>query len=139
MQYRKSNPALASMLAVSITLLSAGHVLYAQENPNNDAHSRAGKSTFAFSNRTQISANDFHAVFTGSGGTLHSPRMTKGPRGAVITAKDNEVDITFPTPAPPGGQIGFSVRSRFVPIQFYYGYWTLNGWPLLPPAFPDPK
>lgn len=86
-------------------------------------------------------ANDFHAVFTGSGGTLFGPRLLIGPPRARITARGNEVDIVFPNPVAPGGTISFTVLSRF-PIQSYGAYWTWNGapvWPAFAGAVPEPK
>jgi hypothetical protein len=94
---------------------------------------------FAFANKTTFFANDFHATFRGTGGTLHNPRITRGPKNAQITAHDNQVDIFFPTPVAPGGLTGFSVVSNFRNVQFDSGYWTLWGFPLLPPAVPNPR
>jgi hypothetical protein len=85
---------------------------------------------YIFINRTGQTVNDFHAVFTGSGGTLSNPKITAGTPDAVISAQGNTVDIVFPTPIPNGAPIAFTVQSRFVPIQLYSAWWTINGEPV---------
>jgi len=101
-----------------------------QGNIQQPANAVAGP--FNFVNRTGLTVNDFHAVFTGTGGTLNNPQMILGPAGAVIAAQGNEVDIVFPTPVAPAGAIAFTVHSRFMPIQVYSAWWTINGQPVGP-------
>jgi hypothetical protein len=97
----------------------------------------AAQGPFNFVNNTPGAVNDFHAVFSNTGGTLCNPVMTAGPPGAVITASGNQVDIIFPTPVPAGGTIGFTVNSQFVPISLQYAWWTVNNVPV-GPATPIP-
>lgn len=87
----------------------------------------APQGPYSFANTTPVALNDLHVVFRGSGGTLNSPRMTAGPPDANISAQDNQVDIVFPTPVSPGGSVSFTVKSRFLPVSFDHGWWTLNG------------
>ena len=85
---------------------------------------------FRFTNYIEdVSADDFHAQFTHTGGSLFDPQMTEGPPGATITiAPDGrQVNIMFPTPVPTGGRIGFTLKSEFSPIEFESGWWTLGG------------
>ena len=95
------------------------------------------QGAYIFINRTGRTVNDFHAVFTGSGGTLCNPQVTAGTPDEVISAHGNQVDIVFPTPIPNGAPIAFTVQSRFVPIQLYSAWWTFNGEPV-GPATPWP-
>ena len=87
----------------------------------------AAQGPYSFANTTPVALNDLHVVFRGSGGTLNSPRMTAGPSDASISTQDNQVDVVFPTPVTPGASVSFTVKSRFLPVSFGYGWWTLNG------------
>jgi hypothetical protein len=87
---------------------------------------------YSFGNTTTAALNDLHVVFRGTGGTLNNPRLTAGPLDAIISAQGNQVDIVFPTPIAPGGSVGFTVKSRFLPITFDHGWWTLNGEAIVP-------
>jgi hypothetical protein len=92
----------------------------------------AAQGPYTFVNSTPIPVNDLHVVFSGSGGTLNNPAITAGPADAIISAQGNQVDVVFPTPVAPGATVGFTVRSRFLPISAQYGWWTINGEPVAP-------
>jgi hypothetical protein len=92
----------------------------------------AAQGPYSFANTTQGPLNDLHVVFRGTGGSLNNPRITAGPPGAQISAQGNQVDIVFPTPVNPGASVSFTVKSRFLPITFDHGWWTLNGDAIVP-------
>jgi hypothetical protein len=87
----------------------------------------AAQGPYSFTNTTPVALNDLHVVFRGSRGTLNSPSITGGPPDAFASAQGDQVDIVFPTTITPGTSMGFTVKSRFLPVSFDHGWWTING------------
>ncbi|MDH5256984.1 MAG: PEP-CTERM sorting domain-containing protein [Gammaproteobacteria bacterium] len=99
------------------------------------AKANATPFTFSASNPFDQRANDFHAVFTGTGGTLSNPVLLENAPGAeaptTLTTSFNELDIAWQEKAGNGVEKGESIKFKFesahAPVEPYSYTWTFNG------------
>ncbi len=75
-----------------------------------------------------VNPNDFHAIFTGTGGSIKNAVMVVDPLPpAVINGTSNMVNITWTGNLAPGTVFKFFFTTAFSPVDFGGGNWTKNG------------
>lgn len=94
--------------------------------------SAAFTSTWELTNNTGGKVSDFHAIFTGTGGSIGNAAIIAngGPGAATITGSSNTIDIVWAADYFDNNKkITFKFDTDFAGIAFNSGNWTFDNIP----------
>ena len=98
--------------------------------PNHTAAKPLSWWLVTVTNTSGQNVNDFHAVFSGTGGTIANAEMVENGAGAgpaTIIGSGNTIDITWGSPGlPDGATFKFKFSTEFIAV-YESGYFTVDG------------